>query len=128
MSKELSINTLGDAVRERVKGAIFSSIPDEAIEKLIEKEFKNLTEPEYGGRKSQLQEVILGEIKNQMAVRVRESVTKYLDETYVAKPKELVDGAIKELAPIFMASLMESFASNAVQQLRNQLSSKGIYF
>jgi len=127
MANELTISTLGDAVRDRVKGAIFASIPDDAIEKLIAKEFESMTKSDYHSSKSPLQQQVFEEIKRQCSVRVAESVTKYLDQTFQSNPKELVDSAIKELAPLFMAGMTESFAAQAVQHLRNQLSAKGIY-
>jgi len=133
-STELSVRTLGDAVRERVKSAIFDSIPDAAIESLIANEFKamtNATESAHIGgnyvKLSPLQLVIAAEIRKQMSERSIEAVRKHLDEALIVKPGELVSAAVKELAPLFMASMCERFAAIAVQDLRNQLSSKGIY-
>jgi hypothetical protein len=128
MSKELTVSTLGDAVREKVKLAIFDSIPDAAVQQLIENEFKKMTLKEpYGNRLSPLEEVIQSEIKRQMTARVQADVTAYIDLTYQNRSKELVDKAIKDIAPLFMAGMMEQFASMAVQNLRNQLGQKGIY-
>ena len=134
MNNQLTIATLGDTVRERVKSAIFSAIPDEAVEALIAGEFARMTdksEEEYINnqrvRLSPLQKIIAAEIKTQLSNRMKEDVTKYIDQTYQNQSKELVQGAIKELAPIFMASMCERFAAMAVQDIRNQLSQKGLY-
>ena len=127
MNNSLTVNNLGDAVRDRVKSAIFASIPDEAIDKLVANEFEKLTKPEYSNSRSELQNIIFNEIKRQAGERACKAVSEYLDQNFVGAPKEIVDKTIKELAPLFLAGLSESFASQAVQHLRNQLSSKGIY-
>jgi len=127
MANELTVSNLGDAVRDRVKSAIFASIPDEAIDRLIKNEFEKLTKSEYSNSKSELQAIIYNEIKKQVGDRAGIAVTKYLDENYISAPKEIVDKTIKELAPLFLAGLSEAFAGQAVQGLRNQLSQKGIY-
>lgn len=134
MSNEITIQTLGDTVRDRVKKAIFDSIPDEAVGKLIESEFFRLTTnsewmtvDNKNLQISPLQRIIIDELRKQMSARMQADVTKYLDLTYKNQSKELVEKSIKELAPLFMAGMMESFAEAAVSSLRNQLSVKGIY-
>jgi PHP family Zn ribbon phosphoesterase len=128
MGNEMTVATLGDAVKDRVKKAIFDSIPDAAVQQLIENEFKKLTAKEqYGDRLSPLEQIIQAEIRKQMSERINQDIVTYLDLTYQNKSKELVDAAIKQLAPLFMAGMVENFASAAVQGLRNQLSQKGIY-
>ena len=131
---EISVQTLGDAVRDRVKKAIFDSIPDIAIDSLIKKELETFTNNrrsiyENGSivDRTDLEILIVKEIKDYLSNRIKEDVTKYLDETYQSNAKELTSAAIKELAPIFMAGMMESFASHAVRDLRNALQSKGFY-
>lgn len=76
MANEITVSTLGDAVRERVKKAIFDSIPEAAIEKLIQNELNNMTsqtrEVYIDGsykRISPLQEVISMEIRKQLSER-----------------------------------------------------------
>lgn len=128
MANELTVSSLGDAVRDKVRAALFSSIPDEAIHKLIENEFKSFSTSQYSNNKSDLQTVILNEIKRQCGERISKSVSTYIDETFVSSPKEMVDAAIKELAPIFMASMMNSFVQSAIQHLRNDLSRSGVNF
>ncbi len=136
MTTEISVSTLGDAVKERVRKAIFDSIPDEAIASLIEKELSRMT---YDGHRdydrprgkndvrydSELLKLIGEEIREQLGEKAKIAVAKYIEETYQAKSKEMVDAAIKELAPIFIAGMAERFASAAVSQLRNDLGNKG---
>lgn len=127
MTTEISIKTIGDAVRERVKKAIFDSIPDEAIESLIQKELNILTEKTSYQNKSPLSEMVATALKEELSNRVKTDAKIYIEDTYVNNSKELVDAAIKELAPVFMASMMEKFAAMAIQDLRYQLNNKGIY-
>jgi UDP-N-acetyl-D-mannosaminuronic acid transferase (WecB/TagA/CpsF family) len=134
MANEITVATLGDAVRDRVKKAIFDSIPDAAIESLINAELKKLTDTEevhWNGkyqRVSQLQRIIGDEFKKQLCERAQKQVGEYLDLTYQNQSKELVDKAIKEIAPLFLAGMAERFAEAAASGLRQQLSQKGIYF
>lgn len=130
MSSEITVHSLGDAVRDRVRATLFSAIPDEAINALIASELSKMTTPStdyYTRGRSELQQIVEKEMKKQFSERMVLDVTKYIDETYKNQSKELVQTAIKELAPIFMAGMMESFAANAVQALRNQLNQKDIY-
>lgn len=134
MANELTVNTLGDAVRDRVKKALFDSIPDTAIENLIQNEFTKMTSKtrdEWAGSQrrqmSELEFIIATEIKKQLQERSSKSVSQYLDQTYTNQSKEMVDAAIKDLAPLFMAGMIENFTSAAINGLRNQLSQKGIY-
>jgi hypothetical protein len=133
MANEITVATLGDAVRDRVKKAIFDSIPDAAIETLITNELKKLTDTEevhWNGkyqRVSALQRIVGDEFKKQLSERAQIAVAQYLDLTYNNKSKEMVDAAIKDLAPLFIAGMVENFAAAAVSGLRNQLSQKGIY-
>lgn len=130
MANELTVSSLGDAVRERVKLAIFSSIPDEAVDKLIKNEFQRMVteKSDYFDSKnvSPLHRMIGDEIKRQLSDRSKQAVSEYLDKTYQAQPKQMVDAAIKELAPLFMAGMVESFTTAAINSLRSQLYNKGI--
>jgi len=128
MSKELSVQGLGEAVRDKVRGAIFSSIPDEAIQSLIEKEFSDLNTAKYHNDKSPLKQIIYDEIRKQAGERIKLKVTDYLEKTFQANEKELVDAAISEIAKVFMQSMANDFARAAVRDLTQNLRQSGYNF
>ncbi len=130
MSKELTVTSLGDAVRDKVKAAIFNSIPDDAIQALITNEFEKLTtkgDRWDNNKRSEIQQMIYVEIQKQVSDRSKQAVIDYIDKTFIVQEKELFEAAIKQIAPLFMAGLMQNFAIAATNDLRNQLSQKNIY-
>lgn len=121
MSKEITVQSLGDAVRDKVRSVIFQSIPDEAIQTIMEKEFTSLKEKKHYNDRSEIQTIINDEIKRQIKERAVESVKKYLDDNFVAAPKETVNILVQEMAPLVMASFAQSFAVDCVNVLRSQI-------
>lgn len=138
-SKELTVSSLGDAVRDKVRLAMFESIPDEAMDKVIAGEFeKFFSEKEriwLGGKNvevSPLQKMIKEEIQQQLQVRLKATIQEFLDSKKKDQSQpDFLDQGIKkycaEIAPLMMKEFFANMAGQAVQQMTNNLNSQGHY-
>lgn len=75
----LTVASLGDQVRDKVRLAMLNAIPDEAMDKLIAGEFKNFFDERRGvynneRRPSKFQEMVLNQIRAEMLKRISEKI------------------------------------------------------
>lgn len=127
MSNELSISSLGELVKDKVRAAIVGSIPEPTIQALIEKEFKALTEKRYNyDERSPLGKMIYEEIENQYKEKVKIAVSLYLNEQKV-NGKDLAQQAIAEMAPLIISKVAAFFAQESVHHLQQNIANGNNY-
>ena len=126
MSNELTVTSLADGVAQKVKSVIFDSIPYAMIEGLIKSEFEKLTRKRYDT--SPLEDIIRNELTKQCQIMAELTVQEYLKANKSdLNGQDMTENFVKQMAPLALAGLGEMFARNALQDLRNNLSQKGIY-
>ena len=96
------------------------------IEGLIKSEFEKLTRKRYDT--SPLEDIIRNELTKQCQIMAELTVQEYLKANKSdLNGQDMTENFVKQMAPLALAGLGEMFARNALQDLRNNLSQKGIY-
>lgn len=133
MTQELSVQSLGDVVKDKVRKAMFESLPDEAVGKLIQAEFSKFFEDQkrnsYSSEldPSQFKMMIRQQIQELMKERViamlRDKVNTYLDGVNVAPngTPYNVGALFEEMAPHVLKGIMSEISYKCVMNLQNNL-------
>lgn len=125
MSTKITVSSLGDAVRDKVRKAIMDSIPDEAMDSLVKAEFDRFFKDtnEYSrSQPSPFKILVQNEIQNLMKERVKELIKTKVDsltEEWSGNGISLVGQLVEEMAPHVLAGLSKNIAMNCIAQLRN---------
>lgn len=128
MSTDLSIQSLGDAVRDKVRKAMMDSIPDEAIHSLIKNEFDMFFKDEVsqyrGAEPSPFKKMIREEVHAQMRARVSDIIKGELDTLTTTSDAfggvKLVGELVQRMAPTVLESVMANIAQQTLYALKNQ--------
>lgn len=132
-NKALSIQSLGDAVKEKVRKAMFDSIPDEAITQLIAKEFEIYFQDVQGDRynsavkPSPFKQLVKQEVESQFKERIKEVIRKKVGEVTVNwtnNGSEIVGSIVQEMAPYVQAGITRAIANDCVNILKNSLAGR----
>lgn len=129
IKNELTVQSLGDAVKERVRKAMFDSIPDDVIGQLIAKEFEIYfqdTKNRYDSKTepSPFTKMLKEEIQKQFKERALEVIKKKIQEVTIDwsnHGSELVGSLVQEMAPYAMQGMSKFIANDCVNQLRKNL-------
>lgn len=129
MSQELTVQSLGDTVRDSVRKAMMDAIPDSALQSLISKEFDNFFKDTAGqynrpDEPSPFKRMVKAEIELAMKDKIRElikektsaEVTKWDGNNNV-----IVSTLVEEMAPAAMNSIMKSIAYTCVNNMKNNV-------
>jgi hypothetical protein len=124
---QLTVTSLGDAVREKVRKAMFDSIPDEAIGTMIAGEFDSFFKDKrdsYNGRliTSPFTDLVKREIENHFKERVRDIVKKQVDEltkNWDTNSNTMLGAMIEEMAPHAMVGMSKMIAQECINRLKN---------
>lgn len=127
MSNELTVQSLGDAVKDRVRKAMMDAIPDEVLQGLIKKEFENFFEdgkPNYHNsfiEPSSFKKIVKAQIELAMAERIKILVKEQVD-TCIAQwgvtGQTAVGKLVEEMAPAAMKGIMQNIAGTCISQLQ----------
>lgn len=134
MPNDLTVPTIADTLRDRVRSALLDAIPDEQLDRYIQAEFTvfftDATTDAWGTRINQPRPSPFKEI-------VRTELTAMLKEKIVAKLKALTNTVVEqwdnttgeqrllgdlvqEMAPIALQGIAKGIAEKCIQAVRNQ--------
>lgn len=125
-SKELTVASLGDAVREKVRKAMFDAIPDDALDKLVANEFQRFfqTKTEYNREiPSDFQVIVKKQIEAAMHDRIFELVKKKVDEhvyNWDTTGSKTVSALVEAMAPAAMAGIMKHIAERSIEAIQQR--------
>lgn len=132
--KELTVASLGDQVRDKVRSAMMNAIPDEAMDKLIAGEFANFfkeKEDSYNRTKkpSEFQELVLSNIRVEMTKRINEKIGELVFKSVEESNKngQLTLDIVELITPTVHKAMMASIADGVVGVLRQNLNRNGVY-
>ena len=130
MGSDLSVQNLGDAIREKVKKTLFDAMPDDAIDAMIQKEFDELFGPpkyqdnyarqrnDHPG-KSVFQRMVIAEFKTQMNSRLKEHVKTQVDARLEDEDHSgALERLAKEIAPGLVNAYFEGVARAILEQVK----------
>lgn len=132
MTNELKPFTAGDLaanLQGKIRTVIADSLPEEAINELINNEIKSFFQPQkenyYSDRTkdSKFKELVSELVKQEMATRIQHKFTPLLN-TYWGSVGEAQFGVeleeiVKKLAPAFMESYFKSMAASMISAMYN---------
>lgn len=132
--KELTVASLGDQVRDKVRSAMMNAIPDEAMDKLIADEFANFFDKKRDSyrneiKPSEFQEMVLSQIRVEMGKSISKKVEELVFKSVEEKDKngQLTFDIVELITPTVHKAMMASIADGVVNVLRQNLNRNGVY-
>lgn len=127
MSNELTVQTLGDAVKDKVRKAMMDAIPDEALHAMITTEFNSFfvdKAPKYhnDNTESEFKKLVRLEINAAMKISVHEHVKKKTDiliANYDNGENNLIGSLVEEMSSFALKGVMRNIVSNCINNLKN---------
>jgi uncharacterized protein YfeS len=128
---ELTVASLNDGIRDRVRLALLEAIPNEQMDALLAAEFARYFKEERwngGSRPSPFQEAVKAEIDRQVKAVVTERIKDQLASMVSTWDEadgqhKLVGELVEKLAPLalkgFMADIVSMVASNIRSSIEN---------
>jgi len=132
MNDKLMVPNLAETIRDRVRGFIFDAIPDDQIDKMIEKEYKTFFETryekDYNGRDkkdkplpSYFEKMVQEEMMKQMDEAVKSVIQKKvseLEQEWEEDFPRLLGPLVEKLAPSALQSVIGVIVSRTLESLR----------
>lgn len=124
-STQLTVQSLGDAVKDRVRKAMMDAIPDTALEGLIQAEFKSFFEDKQVDRYSNnlptpsgFKQMVKVEIEVAMRAKIKQIILDKVN-VYDVDGNKALTALVEELAPAAMRGTMTNIAYQCVNALKN---------
>lgn len=125
MANELTVQSLGDAVKDKVRKAMMDAIPDEALQGLIKAEFDRFFVDSkrfgYADEPSPFKVLVRKELENILREKVRKSlVTKFGEGQphYQDMETKFMQDLVAEMAPHALRGVMSEIAYRCVENIK----------
>jgi uncharacterized protein YajQ (UPF0234 family) len=126
-NKTLTVQSLGDAVKDKVRKAMMDAIPDEALQALIKAEFDNFFQDQSnrydnGKTPSPFKVMVRNEIEKAVSQKVRDLIqeqTAKIVTEWDGDNHRVLGDLVTKLAPAALEGVMHTIAGRTLQGLRN---------
>lgn len=125
---EITIHSLGDAIKDKVRKTMMDAIPDEALQVLIKKEFDSF----FVGQKphvyssevspSAFSVIVKKELELALSNKVKTIIEKSvqgLTHEWDEDGNKLIGDLVEKMAPAAMNGIMVNIASKCIMVLKN---------
>jgi hypothetical protein len=125
---ELTVNSLGDAVKDKVRKAMMDAIPDEALQALIKNEFDKFFLAQPGlyhndpGKPSSFSLMVRSEVELAMKEKIKSVILQKTSDVLLSYDHDggkMVGELVEAMAPAAMAGVMKHIAGQCINNLRN---------
>jgi hypothetical protein len=125
-NKQLTVQSLGDAVKDKVRKAMMDAIPDEALQTLIKAEFDNFfldQSDRYNNQKqpSPFKVLVRKEIEKAIEEQVRQIIktqTQSLVQEWDGEGGRVLGDLVTKLAPAALEGVMHSIAGRTLNAIK----------
>ncbi len=128
MSNDLSITSLGDTIRDKVRKAMFDAVPEATMDGIIKREFDEYfkkTQYHNGLNISPFQkqvqiimeEILRSELNAKLHIKLKDAMSGMDGENPNAVMKDLAE----MLAPDVLRGIMRNISINIVNEIRNNM-------
>ena len=115
-----------DLVAARIRAQFVELIPEETFNLMVKKAINDFTNRKYDHQPSELEKIILEEIKTRFlnSVRVAMDGPEFQQKWNNGQPEpsEFIKSALQQLAPALVESMFAGLVHSAVNMMRNNLS------
>lgn len=123
--KEVNFDSFKEKVRSKVREVLLDAMPQDAIDGLIQAEYKNFFQDKTTGDSwnkkttNEFREMVQRVMTEELTPVIKEQIKKYIDSNQPYNTAEGVSALARQLAPAVAESIHASIASNLLNRIRN---------
>lgn len=114
--------TISDTIRDRVRAAVFDTLPPDTIDAYIKREWAEFTTgwEQYGQKQpSPLQRLIRAEFEASLKPIISARITEAIGNWHSEDNDALIAEIVRKMAPDIFTAMLEGVAVQAIRNLRN---------